>query len=67
MLLPFQQKEAVSPLKSEAAFLQSTHVALLPNVPFHPECSEETEAEGGKRANPFLMRGHAPGPWFRSV
>jgi len=66
MLLSFKQKEAVSPVKREAAFLQSTHVAFLSNIPCHPEPSEGTEVEGGKNSQSVLMRSLAAGPSLRS-
>ena len=54
-------EEAVSQVKSEAAFLLSTHVALLPNVHCHPERSEGTEAEGGKNNQSVFNAGPCPG------
>jgi len=50
-----------SQLKREAAFLQSTHVALLQNLPCYPECSEGTEAEGGKNNQSVFNSGPCPG------
>ena len=41
--------------------MQSTHVALLPNVPCDPKLSEGTEAEGGKNNQSVFNAGPCPG------
>lgn len=59
--LNYKAKEAVSQVKSETAFFQFNHVALLPNGPFHPERSIGTEAEGGKNSQSVFNAGPCPG------
>jgi len=41
--------------------MQFTHVALLPDIPYHTERSEGTEAEGGKNSPSVFNAGPCPG------